>query len=152
MDKKPAKRVNIVSLKLIHESSVMYRNRTINSSQDAVELLQPFLAEGDREKFVMVCLDTKNQPTAIHTVSVGSLNSSLVHPREVFKVAILANSASILLSHNHPSGDPTPSREDIEVSKRLCEVGSILGIEILDHVIIGSEGRYVSFKERNLIP
>lgn len=148
--KEAAKRVSIVTLKMVRETSILYQNRQINSPQDAVELLRPFLAEADREKFVVVCLDTKNQPTAIHTVSFGTLNSSLIHPREVFKVAILANSNAIVLSHNHPSGDPSPSREDLDVTKRLQEAGKILGIEVLDHVIVGSGG-FVSLKERGLI-
>lgn len=76
--------------------------------------------------------------------------SSLVHPREVFKAAILANSDGIILSHNHPTGDPTPSREDMEVTKRLVEAGGIVGIEVIDHVVIGDNGKYVSFKERGI--
>jgi len=149
MDKKlPAKRVSIVSIKLIREASVLYQNRTINSPQDAVELVQPFLQDKDRECFLIVCVDTKNQPTAINIVSVGTLNSSLVHPREVFKIAILANANGIIISHNHPSGDPSPSHEDKEVTHRLIEAGKVLGIEILDHIIIGRDHRFISLKER----
>jgi len=149
--KQPAKRVNIVSLKLIREASTLYGNRKIISPKDAAELLGDFLSESDREKFVVICLDTKNQPTAIHTVSIGSLNSALVHPREVFKVAILSNSASIILSHNHPSNDPYPSKEDIDITTRLCEAGKILGIEVVDHIIVCSTEKYLSFKEMCLI-
>ena len=151
MPNSQAKRVNIVTLKMVRESSVLYQNRKINSPKDAVDLLEPFLTDEDRERFMVLCLDTKNQPTTIHTISVGSLNSSLVHPRELFKIAILGNSASVVLSHNHPSGDPTPSREDIEVTNRIYEAGKILGIEVLDHVIIGSNSRFISLKERGLI-
>ncbi|GGJ81155.1 DNA repair protein RadC [Anoxybacillus voinovskiensis] len=97
-----AKRVNIVSLKLVREGSVLYRERRVQSPEDAYKLLKPFLVDADREKFVVVCLDTKNQPTAIHVCHVGSLNASIVHPREVFKSAIFANVASILVVHNHP--------------------------------------------------
>lgn len=146
-----AKRVNIVTLKMVRESSILYQNRRIDSPSDAVDLLEPFLADEDREKFMVLCLDTKNQPTIIHTISIGSLNSSLVHPRELFKIAILGNSNAVVLSHNHPSGDPTPSREDIEVTNRLQEAGKILGIEVLYHVIIGSNSRFVSLKERGLM-
>ncbi|MED4360336.1 RadC family protein [Geobacillus stearothermophilus] len=148
--KQPAKRVNIVSLKLVRESSVLYRERQIKSPEDVYKLLKPFLAEADREKFVVVCLDTKNQPTAINVCHVGSLNSSIVHPREVFKSAILSNSASIIVAHNHPSSDPTPSREDIDVTRRLVEAGRIVGIELLDHVIVGEE-RFVSLKEKGYV-
>ncbi|MED4270707.1 JAB domain-containing protein [Geobacillus stearothermophilus] len=147
--KQPAKRVNIVSLKLVRESSVLYKERQIKSPEDAYKLLKPFLIEADRELFVVVCLDTKNQPTAI-ICHVGSLNSSIVHPREVFKPAILSNSASIIVAHNHPSSDPTPSREDIEVTKRLVEAGRIVGIELLDHLIVCEE-RFVSLKEKGYI-
>ncbi|GAB6152580.1 hypothetical protein JCM17380_13300 [Desulfosporosinus burensis] len=149
MEKKlPAKRVNIVTIKIVREGSVLYQNRTINSPSDSANLLEPFLKDEDRECFLVVCLDTKNQPTAIHTVSIGTLNSSLVHPREVFKVALLANSNALILAHNHPSGEPKPSQEDLEVTRRLVEAGKILGIEVIDHIIIGSNSRFVSLKER----
>lgn len=151
MNNKPAKRVDIVTVKLVREASVLYKDRTINSPADSANLLEPFLKDEDRECFLVICLDTKNQPTAIHTVSIGTLNSSLVHPREVFKVALLANSNTVILAHNHPSGDPTPSREDREVTSRLFEAGKILGIEVLDHIIIGSNSKYVSFKEKGIL-
>ncbi|MCG6170949.1 DNA repair protein RadC [Anoxybacillus sp. LAT_35] len=145
----PAKRINIVSLKLVREGSVLYKERQVKSPEDAYKLLKPFLAGADREVFV-VCLDTKNQPTAIHVCHVGSLNASIVHPREVFKSAILANAASVLVAHNHPSTDPTPSREDIDVTRRLVEAGRIVGIELLDHVVVGGE-RFVSLKEKGYV-
>lgn len=148
--KQPAKRVNIVSLKLVRESSVLYRERQIKSPEDAYKLLKPFLVEADREKFVVVCLDTKNQPTAINVCHVGSLNASIVHPREVMKAAILSNSASIIVAHNHPSGHCEPSREDIEVTKRLVEAGRIVGIDVLDHLIVCPD-RYLSLKEKGYI-
>ncbi len=94
-------------------------------------------------------LNTKNNITGINVVSIGSLNSSLVHPREVFKAAILGNAAAIILAHNHPSGDPSPSPEDLEITRRLVEAGKILGIEVLDHVIIGD--RWESLKERGSV-
>ena len=148
---KPAKRVDIVTVKLVRESSVLYKDRTIDSPADSVNLLEQFLKDEDRERFMVLCLDTKNQPTAIHTVSIGTLNSSVVHPREVFKVAILANSNAIILGHNHPSGLTDPSRQDVEVTQRLVEAGKVLGIEVLDHIIIGSNSRYVSFKEKGIL-
>jgi len=148
---KPAKRVDIVTVKLVRESSVLYKDRTIYSPADSVNLLEQFLKDEDRERFMVLCLDTKNQPTAIHTVSIGTLNSSVVHPREVFKVAILANSNAIILGHNHPSELTDPSRQDVEVTQRLVEAGKVLGIEVLDHIIIGSNSRYVSFKEKGIL-
>jgi DNA repair protein RadC len=143
-----AKRVNIIRVKMVRESSLLYPQRRITMARDVMELFLTFLDETDREQFLLLCLNTKNEPTAIHTVSVGSLDASIVHPREVYKAAILANSSSIIVCHNHPSGDPTPSREDINVTKMLKEAGEVLGIPLLDHIIVGSEGAYYSLKER----
>lgn len=148
---KPAKRVNIVSIKMIKESSILYKERKISSPSDAAKIAKDFLLESDREQLIVICLDTKNQPTAINIVSIGSINSSIVTPREVFKPAILSNSASIIISHNHPSGDCTPSSEDISVTTRIKESGKILGIELLDHIIIGDMGRYISIKEKGIL-
>ncbi|MGE6895629.1 JAB domain-containing protein [Priestia flexa] len=148
--KQPAKRVNIVSLKLIKENSFLYPDRNVKSPDDAYKLLKQFLIDADREYFLVVCLDTKNQPTAINVCHVGSLNASIVHPREVLKPAILSNSASIIVAHNHPSNDPTPSREDIEVTKRLAEAGRIVGIEVLDHLVVCSD-RFISLKEKGYL-
>jgi DNA repair protein RadC len=144
----PAKRVNIVRIQMVRETSLLYPARRVRMARDVVELFREFLQETDREQFFLLCLNTKNEPTAIHTVSIGSLDSSIVHPREVFKAAILANSASVIVAHNHPSGDPTPSREDIQVTQMLKEAGNLLGITVLDHIIVGSEGAYYSLKER----
>lgn len=98
----------------------------------------------DREEFIAVLLDGKGRVMGFNTVSVGSLTASLVHPREVFKAAIIANAATLILVHNHPSGDPEPSAEDVALTRRLKEAGDLLGIRILDHVVIGDD-RYVSF-------
>ncbi len=146
-----AKRVNIVSLKLVKEASVLYKPRYINSPHDAAQLVTPFIAELDREKVIVICLDVKNQPTTIATVSVGTLSSSLVHPREVFKTAILANAAGIVVAHNHPSGDLTPSKDDLGGTERLKNVGELLGIDLLDHVIVGPGKGYLSFREQGLL-
>jgi len=122
----------------------------INSPQDIAHLVMEEMRYLDREHFRVVCLSTKNHVLGISAISIGSLNSSMVHPRECFKEAIRRNSNAIILLHNHPSGDPTPSREDIEVTRRLAEGGQILGIEVLDHVIIG-DNRYISLKERGIL-
>lgn len=151
MDKKePAKRINVVSIKMVKESSILYDIRRIEAPKDAVELGKRFLEESDREQLLVCCLDVKNQPTALNVVSVGNLNTSVVHPREVFKPAILSNSASIILFHNHPSGDPTPSNEDKLITERLRESGEILGIKLIDHIIIG-DNSYYSLKEKGII-
>lgn len=149
-DNQPSKRINIVSIKMVREASVLYDIRKIDSPKDGAELGKRFLQDLDREQLIVCCLDTKNQPTAINVVSVGSLNTSIVHPREVFKPAILSNSASIILFHNHPSGDPAPSREDISITERIKESGNILGIKLIDHIIIGNDS-YCSLKERGIV-
>ena len=145
-----AKRVDIISLKLVRESSLLYRPRKIHGPKDAYELVRNTLEDADRETFMVIYLNTKNEPTAIHTVSVGTLNSSLVHPREVFKAALMVNTSSLILAHNHPSGDPEPSREDIDITRRLVEAGNILGIQILDHLVVGN-GRYRSLKDAGML-
>jgi len=111
----------------------LYAGRRIRGPEDAAHLVRQFLADADREVFLAVCLNTKNEPTAISTVSVGTLNSSVVHPRELFKFAILSSAAGVILAHNHPSGDVEPSDEDCQVTGRLVEAGKLLGIEVLDH-------------------
>ena len=97
-------------------------------------------------------LDGKNRVTAVHLVSQGSLSQSIVHPRETFKSAVLANAAAVILVHNHPSGDVTPSREDAEITRRLKEAGELLGIRVLDHLIVDTEsGHYTSFTSQGLL-
>lgn len=151
MCKNSAKRVDIVSLKVVKESSLLYRKRKISSPSDAIEIGRSMLDGSDREKLLLCCLNTKNEPTNLNIVSIGSLNSSIVHPREVFKLAILGNSASIILFHNHPSGDTTPSKEDINITERIKEAGKIIGIELIDHIILGDENKYTSLKEKGII-
>lgn len=151
MCKNSAKRVDIVSLKVVKESSLLYGKRKISSPSDAVEIGRSMLDGSDREKLLLCCLNTKNEPTNLNIVSIGSLNSSIVHPREVFKLAILGNSASIILFHNHPSGDTTPSKEDINITERIKEAGKIIGIELIDHIILGDGNKYTSLKEKGII-
>ena len=122
----------------------------VRTPQDTLPVLEPELSELAYEKFVALALSTKNHVIAVLPVSSGSLNASVVHPREVFQRAILANCASLILAHNHPSGDPSPSPEDIALTRKLVEAGEILDIPVLDHVILGY-AKYVSFKERGLI-
>ena len=143
----PAKRVDIVKLKMVKESSLLYKERRVKSPEDASLLFKQFLDGADREYFIVLCLDIKNQPTAINVCHIGSLNSSIVHPREVLKPAIISNAASIIVAHNHPSNDPTPSREDLEVTKRLIEAGKVVGIDVLDHLIVCEES-FISLKEK----
>jgi len=120
--------------------------QNINSPEDVYRRLYPTMRESKKEHFVELCLDTKNQVIREETISIGSLNANVVHPREVFRTALIESAAHIIVAHNHPSGDPTPSREDIEITKKLVETGKIMGIEVLDHVIIG-DCRHFSMKE-----
>ena len=147
------KRINTVSIKMVKESSTLYDVRKISSPNDIYNIVKDMLLESDREKLIVCCLSTKNEPINLSVVSVGSINSSIVSPREVFKTAILSNSASIILAHNHPSGDTTPSKEDINITSRIKECGRILGIDLIDHIILGNiyTCNYTSLKEKNYI-
>lgn len=121
----------------------------IKSPADVAGMLMEEMRYLNTEHFKVLLLNTKNSVLAIETISIGGLNSSIVHPREVFKPAIKRSCASVILVHNHPSGDPAPSPEDINVTQRLAEAGNILGIGVLDHIIIG-DGKFLSLKERRL--
>ncbi|MDD2401349.1 MAG: DNA repair protein RadC [Clostridia bacterium] len=120
---------------------------SIHDPSDAASLLMGEMSYLDREHFKVINLNTKNQVIMIDEVSVGSLNASLVHPREVFKLPIKRSAASLILAHNHPSGDTRPSKEDVAITERLCEAGNILGVKILDHIILG-QNSYLSMKEK----
>lgn len=122
----------------------------IRSPRDAADLLSEQLRYLQKEHFVCLFLNTKNHIIAQETLSIGSLNASIVHPREVFRAAMKCSSASIICAHNHPSGDPTPSPEDISITARLVEAGQIVGIDVLDHLVIG-DGAFVSLKEQGLM-
>lgn len=121
----------------------------IKSPEDAVKVVKGQLKGKKREHFWVLSLDTRNHLINSKEVSIGSLDTSIVHPREVFKEAISASAASVIFVHNHPSGDPEPSEEDIKLTKRLAEVGEIIGIDVLDHIIFGDKN-YLSLKARNL--
>lgn len=124
-------------------------SRKITSSRDVYQLFQ-YLVHETKEHFIALHLDTKNKIVCVDQVSVGSLNASVVHPRECLKSALLSSAAAMIFIHNHPSGDATPSREDIELTKRLKEGCEIMGLRCLDHVIV-CENEYVSFADRGLI-
>jgi len=136
---------------LVREPGVKLAERPqIRVAAEAAPLLAQYIGETDREVFAVALLTIRRRVLGLHTVSVGCLTSSLVHPREVFKPAILAGSAALLLAHNHPSGDPEPSAEDIALTRRLTAAGHLLGIEVLDHLILGEAGRFVSLRERGV--
>lgn len=148
-------RINRYTAKLVKENGGLYdlEDKVINNPYNAHKLIQTVLDlhNSTVEKFGILTLDTKNNVIGVHVISIGSLNASIVHPREVFQQAILNNACSILLFHNHPSGDTTPSPQDIDVTDRLVKAGGILGIHVLDHVIVGDVNHYTSLKEINLM-
>jgi len=121
----------------------------IKTPDDVIAQVKSRLKNKKKEHFITLLLDTRNQLLGVNTVSIGSLDSSIVHPREVFKDAISASAASVIFVHNHPSGDPQPSGDDIKMTKRLVEAGEIVGIEVLDHIVIAGEA-YASMKGKGL--
>jgi len=139
----------IYKVQLVRDSSQTANHKQVTSPMDAATILSTYLAHADREHVVVMMLDTKSNIIGINTVSIGTLGSSLVSPREVFKPALLSNAASIIIAHNHPSGDPTPSPQDVIMTKNLVQAGHLLDCEVSDHIIIGHE-RWVSLKERGL--
>ncbi len=139
----PVFRVQLVREGVLHGSE----RPEMSGPSEIVSLLSRYLEHEDREHFVTLMLDVKNRLIGLHTVSIGTLNSALVCPREVFKAAILANAASLVLAHNHPSGDPTPSPEDHTVTERLRRAGALLDIDVLDHIVIGGGGRFTSLRQ-----
>ncbi|TCP24488.1 DNA repair protein RadC [Scopulibacillus darangshiensis] len=130
------------------EEGVRY---VIRSPIDAVEIATKFIGDDDREIFFVMCLNTKNHVLAVHRCHIGALNASIAHPREIFKAAILNNAASIIVSHQHPSGDTFPSSEDIDVTKRLVKAGRIIGIDVLDHIIVNHKADYTSLKDKGFV-
>lgn len=147
----PAKAARIVAaVELGRRVCVGRKGRdAVKGPEDVHRLFGERLRHLDREHFVAVLLDTKNRVLAGELISIGSLDASLVHPRELFKAAIRYSASAVILVHNHPSGDPTPSDADVSCTRRLAEAGRVLGIDVLDHVIIG-DGEYVSFRERGI--
>jgi DNA repair protein RadC len=156
-----SKKPRVIKFKSI---KAVYETMTLSISEDITNYISPstrytspiqifesfkFLQQETKEYFISIHLDGKNRILCIDIVSVGSLNQSIVSPRETFKTALLSSAAAIILIHNHPSGDPVSSSEDISITRRLKEAGDLLGIRILDHIIIGDN--YLSFVERGLL-
>ena len=125
--------------------------RKVLSAEVAATLIRGIVADRPQEVFVAILLDAKNKAIGVVEVSVGTLQASLVHPREVFRAAILQNAASIIIGHNHPSGDCSPSSEDDTVTERLREAGKLIGIKVLDHVIVAGETDFYAYSENGRI-
>ena len=141
-------------LRVVRETNENYDlDKNVTKPLDAVKIVNEVvdLHKRAEEVFVMVTLDVRNNVTGIFEVSVGSVNSSIVTPREVFKRAILQNADSIILVHNHPSGKLKPSTNDIDITDRLVEIGEVVGIKIVDHIIIGDEFEFLSMREQAII-
>jgi len=145
--------ISFFSLKVVKEKSVRYNiDRHITSPQAVYEVATQVIEIQDQaeESMWMITLDTKCNLTGLFEVSRGTINASIAHPREIYKRAVLQNASSIALIHNHPSGDPTPSAEDTNITQRVSEAGTLLGIQLVDHLVIG-DGNYRSMKEMGVI-
>jgi len=138
-----------ISRRILSQSKWLSK-RKVTSPQEIADIFIPMLRDDNKEKFIVVCLNSANKIIKYETISIGNLNSSIVHPREIFKVAIDCSSASIILIHNHPSGNPEPSNEDISITKKIVDSGKIMDIPVFDHLIIAGES-YTSFVEKRLI-
>jgi len=149
------KTIGVYRISMVRDSSVpvdLDQTRTIYSATALLSLVAPLYAGRDREVFSVILLNARNIPIGINHVSVGSLNATIVHPREVFKPAVLIGAAGIILAHNHPSNDTSPSQEDLDLTRRMVRAGQIMGIEILDHLIVNQDATEIlSFKEKGLL-
>ena len=142
------------SLRVVKETGGRYDlDKLVNTPIDAVNILNEIVELDKRaeELFVIITLDVRNSITGLFEVSVGSINSSIVTPREVFKRAILQNASFIILAHNHPSGVVEPSSNDIEITERLIEIGELIGIKVVDHLILGRNDIFLSMKREGII-
>ena len=142
-------KVQVVSLKIKREKTVTM-NEKLDSSVRAGEFLVRYIGSSDRENFVVIALSGQNQINCIQTISVGTVSETIVHPREVFKIALLSNASNIIIAHNHPAASLTPSKADIDTTKRIQQAGEIIGIKVLDHIIV-NDTKYISFVERGLM-
>ena len=143
--------IDIVSVRLKKEGTLYDVLPKIETSEVAAAVFSDFLSEIDREVVAMLTLNQRRKPINLSVISMGTLTESPVHPREVFKTAILSNAAGIIIAHNHPSGDVEPSDKDMIITERLQEAGKLLGIELMDHIIIGGRSEYYSFQENGMI-
>ncbi len=147
--KQPIRNVSVVRIELVKDWTHPYARLEVEDPEHLVSVLRKFLEKEDREVFLTVNMSGVNEINSINIVSVGCLNRAIVHPREVFKAAILSNAFRIAIAHNHPSGTPYPTDEDIRITRNLVECGNILDIKILDHIIIAGP-EYLSFAEKHL--
>ncbi len=151
MPRKNPFKLNVVSIRLVKDTALFSEHRIV-SPQDAVDVIGKQLCEMDREVLCVINLKSDGTPINCHFASIGALNQSLAHPRELFKSSILSNAANIILLHCHPSGSLQPSKEDTSITDRMIKVCSLIGIPLLDHIIVGGDNRqYFSFKEKDIL-
>ena len=143
--------LDVVAVRLIKERKMKNIFSCVETSRDAAVIFHEFLADMDREVMALLTLDSAKHPINVSIVSIGTLNNTLVHPREIFKAAILSNASDIIIAHNHPSGDVTPSRRDVETTRRLLEAAEVVGIDIVDHMIVG-DSEVLSMYTEGLMP
>jgi len=146
----PMTYIPVYRVSLVRDGSLKVDNRAISSPNDAYEILRQYLGQPDREIFTALLLSTRNTCIGIHVVSIGTLNSALIHPRDFWKAVILSNAAAVIVCHTHPSGDPSASSEDLALTARLRQTADLFGIPILDHLILGGDN-FISLKERGVL-
>ena len=147
----PRKRVSVIRTQVVKERTMLYNTRRFTTPKEASQAVQEIYQYADREMVVIMSLDSKQAPLSLEIISVGSVNASIIDMRNVFKNAILSNAVNIICFHNHPSGVCEPSKEDISVTKRIKEAGHLLGINLIDHIILGDNGNYKSLSELGLM-
>ena len=143
--------IDIVKIQMVRDGSVEYGNKPISGPQELAELGLKLVKNADREMFILVCLNAKNYVNCIHLVTIGTVDRNVVSPREVVKAALISNSIKIAFVHNHPSGDPEPSPEDISMTMLLQKCADLFQIQVLDHVVVADDGRYASLLEKGIL-
>jgi DNA repair protein RadC len=144
-------RVPNFKLQIVRDGSVPADKRLCASARQAAELFRAYLGDSDREHLVALFLDSQNRLIGLHTIAVGTVDYCLFHPREVFKAALLCNAVSVVLAHNHPSGDAAPSVEDVKITRELQRAAELIEIPIMDHIVLGEPDTYSSFYELGLL-
>lgn len=144
------KRFYFCEIKIDRQKTLFYPERKIDSPKKVYELAKTFIGDADREELLVITLNTKNEINAVQIASKGSLNNSIATPREILKLAILTNSASFIICHNHPSGVVEPSREDCLITERIKRCSEMMDIKLLDHIIVG-ENRFISLKDKGIL-
>ena len=139
----------LIRLKMVKELDLPYSGEQLKSPEQVAKFASQVLEGADKEHILVISVSAKCQPLALEIVSIGSLDAAIAVPREIFKHAVMSNAAGILLVHNHPSGDPAPSRADLDFTRRVSQAGDILGIPLIDHIIIGDH-RFLSFRQRGI--